>query len=175
MKLKAIVMLLAVLLLSDESAFAEFCALDQVPAASLLYPFVVFDYNNPYQGENTLFSVTDVAAAPQIVHFVLWTDYGQRVLDWNVVLSGYDVQTFAVRDLLKSGVIQSTGTDGLEASAPRAEGPADPIATLPAQGDRGSKRDVSGRALQTPNSAVLETAPGIWAHLGPRICASTPS
>ena len=103
--------LAAVLALGAGSvAYANVCAVDQVPAATLLYPFVVLDYNGGSNGTTTLFSVTNVSAEAQIVHFVLWTDYSYHVLDWNVLLSGYDVQTMNIRDILMNGVLPSTGT-----------------------------------------------------------------
>ncbi len=103
--------LAAVLALGAGSvAYANVCAVDQVPAATLLYPFVVLDYNGGGSGTTTLFSVTNVSAEAQIVHFVLWTDYSYHVLDWNVLLSGYDVQTMNIRDILMNGVLPSTGT-----------------------------------------------------------------
>ncbi|MCP4895451.1 MAG: hypothetical protein GY906_00620 [bacterium] len=118
-------------------AFAAFCTTDHVPAATVLFPFVVFDYNNEVDGENTFFTVTNVSSDPQIVHFTLWSDYSLHVLDWNVVLSGYDVQATSIRDILISGILPSTGTDGFDiADAPNPEGPAIPDGTLPVPLDR---------------------------------------
>ncbi len=100
----------AVLVLGASSAvFANVCALDQTPSATLLFPFVTYDYNAGDQGETTLFAVTNVSNEAQIVHFVLWTDYSLHVLDWNVVLSGYDVTTMNIRDLLAYGDLPNTG------------------------------------------------------------------
>lgn len=93
-------------------AHANFCAFDAVPASTILYPFVAFDYNNPIDGTTTLYSVTNVSWEAQIVHFVLWTDYSLPIFDWNVVLSGYDVQTQNIRDFLYFGDLPNTGTSG---------------------------------------------------------------
>ncbi|NOZ93152.1 MAG: hypothetical protein GXP47_00215 [Acidobacteria bacterium] len=91
------------------AAYANMCARDNVPAATILYPFVHYNYTDT--NVNTLFSVTNVSSEAVIVHFTLWTDYSLHVVDWNVVLSGYDVQTFSVRDILDiPGILPSTGT-----------------------------------------------------------------
>ena len=34
---------------------------DRAPAASLLFPFVTFDYETPYGGETTLISITNLS------------------------------------------------------------------------------------------------------------------
>ena len=92
--------------------YANICAFDPVPAATLLFPFVAFDYNNPIDGTTTLFAITNVSNEAQIVHVTLWTDYSLAVLDFNIVLSGYDVQTLNIRDILIGGQLPVTGTSG---------------------------------------------------------------
>jgi hypothetical protein len=114
-------------------AYANFCAFDPVPAASLLFPFVAFDYNNPINGTTTLFAITNVSSDAQIVHVTLWTDYSIAVLDFNIVLSGYDVQTLNIRDILYFGNLPDTGTSGdlivrANANPPLADGPVNPLA-----------------------------------------------
>jgi len=90
-------------------AYANVCAMDQAPAATLLYPFVVYDYNAVNdKGDTTLFAVTNVSNEAVIVHFTLWTDYSTHVLDWDVMLTGYDVQTMNIRDILKNGELPTT-------------------------------------------------------------------
>ena len=42
----------------------------------------------------------------------LWTDYSAPVLGFNILLSGYDVQTLNVRDILYFGQLPNTGTAG---------------------------------------------------------------
>jgi len=93
-------------------AYANFCAFDPAPAASLLFPFVAFDYNNPIGGTTTLFSITNVSHEAQVVHITIWTDYTFPVLDYNVVLSGYDVISQNIRDILYFGDLPNTGTTG---------------------------------------------------------------
>ena len=106
--------------------YANICAFDPVPAATLLFPFVAFDYNNPIDGTTTLFAITNVSNEAQIVHVTLWTDDSVAVLDFNIVLSGYDVQTMNIRDILISGILPVTGTAGalvVDGPPPSDDGP----------------------------------------------------
>jgi hypothetical protein len=91
---------------------ANICAHDAVPAASLLFPYVVFDYSNPTSGETTLIAITNMSSQAQIVHLTLWSDISVRALDLNIVLSGYDVQTINLRDILHFSLLPVTGTEG---------------------------------------------------------------
>ena len=61
------------------TAFANFCSYDAVPAATLLFPFVQLDYENPTSGDATLFAITNVSAEAQIVHITVWTDYSVAI------------------------------------------------------------------------------------------------
>jgi len=90
------------------TAYASMCANDVVPAATLLFPFVQYDYDAGLAGNNgatTLFAITNVSDVAQIVHITLWTDYSIAILDFNLVLTGYDVQTMNIRDILRDGII----------------------------------------------------------------------
>jgi hypothetical protein len=93
-------------------ANANFCAFDPAPAATLLFPFVAFDYNNPIDGAETLFGITNVSSEAQVVHVTLWSDYSTAVFDFNILLSGYDVVTLHIRDFLYFGTLPDTGTTG---------------------------------------------------------------
>ena len=87
------------------TAYANLCATDVVPAATLLFPFVQYDYENPDGGDATLFAITNVSAEAQIVHITIWTDYSVAILDFNVILTGYDVVTMNIRDILGTGTL----------------------------------------------------------------------
>jgi len=83
-----------------------------VPAATLLFPFVQYDYDAGLAGETgatTLFAITNVSNEAQIVHITLWTDYSIAILDFNIVLTGYDVQTINIRDILRDGWLPYEG------------------------------------------------------------------
>ncbi len=102
----------ALIVAASSVAYANICAFDAVPAATLLFPFVTLDYNNPVDGSTTLFAITNVSSEAQIVHITVWSDASIGVLDFNVVLSGYDVQTMNIRDILYNGILPITGTTG---------------------------------------------------------------
>lgn len=98
----------ALVLGASSVLYANVCAFDAVPAASLLYPFVVYNYEQGAAGYDTLFSVTNVSSEAQIVHFTVWTDFSVAILDFNVVLTGYDVQNISIRDILRDGQLPIT-------------------------------------------------------------------
>jgi hypothetical protein len=95
------------------TAYAVECAMDVVPASTLLFPFVEYDYDTgaiggtDNSGQTTLIAITNVSSEAQIVHITLWTDYSVAVLDFNLTLTGYDVQTMNIRDILRDGVLPS--------------------------------------------------------------------
>ena len=96
------------------AAYAVECALDVVPASTLLFPFVQYDYDGGDQGSTTLFAITNVSSEAQIVHITLWTDYSIAILDFNLTLTGYDVQTINIRDILEFGILPSDDTGANE-------------------------------------------------------------
>jgi len=98
----------ALVLGASSVLYANVCAFDAVPAATLLYPFVVYNYEQGAAGYDTLFSVTNVSSEAQIVHFTVWTDFSVAILDFNVILTGYDVQNISIRDILKTGQLPVT-------------------------------------------------------------------
>ena len=82
----------ASLVLAGNQAFAVEDAIDVVPAATLLLPYFQVNLadNN---GVDTLFSVNNASAAPQIAHITFWTDMSRPTLDFDIYLTGYDVFT----------------------------------------------------------------------------------
>ncbi|HEY0556835.1 MAG TPA: hypothetical protein VGG20_21440 [Thermoanaerobaculia bacterium] len=91
-------------------ALAVICTIDEVPAATLLLPYFEVDFDNP-NGANTLFSINNASATAVLAHVVVWSDLSKVVLDFNVYLTGYDVQTISVSDLLH-GVLPQTASAG---------------------------------------------------------------
>ncbi len=83
------------------------CRVTGQPAATLLIPFFEADLGNP-SGPNTLASINNASAKPALARVVLWTDWGVPTLAFDVYLTGYDVQTLNIRDLLL-GVLPETG------------------------------------------------------------------
>lgn len=140
MKKLFIVALAAVALLGFAgSSFALLCASDPVPAGTLLFPFVTGRYaasataSNPVadrEAETTLFAVTNVSDSAKIVHFVLWNDFSYPVIDWDALLTGYDVYTVNFADVME-GYLRPTGP----ATDPKTSRAYSPMGTQPiAQG-----------------------------------------
>ena len=98
----------AVMLGAGSVAFANVCAFDNTPAATLLYPFEAYNYAEGASGVNTLFSVTNTSSEAQIVHVTVWTDFSVAILDFNILLTGYDVQSMDIRTILAAGQLPVT-------------------------------------------------------------------
>ncbi len=166
------------------TAYATYCANDVVPASTLLFPFVEFDYSiDGDLGPTTLFSITNVSNKAQIVHITLWTDYSIAILDFNLVLTGYDVQTMNIRDILRKGLLPfeegaelSTGDIGnanIWAEDNAGDQPADlgPFSSnnqlLPSAIDLWFAASPIGNGLPDPESTydgfgILDCDPDIW-------------
>ncbi|HEV8583240.1 MAG TPA: hypothetical protein VGX68_29585 [Thermoanaerobaculia bacterium] len=85
------------------------CRVADQPAATLLIPYFEVDLADP-SGQTTLFSVNNASVKPALARVVLWTDWGVPTLAFDVYLTGYDVQTFNVRDLLQ-GRLPASGPE----------------------------------------------------------------
>ena len=112
-------------------AFAVVGTIDDVPAATLLLPYFEVDLDNP-DGVTTLMSINNASASAVLAHVVLWTDLSVHVLDFNVYLTGYDVQSINLRDILVYGNLPLTaddGNDGADTISP--QGPASDDESFP--------------------------------------------
>jgi hypothetical protein len=107
---------------------AEICTIDDVPAATLLLPYFEVDLQN-LDCINTLFSINNASAAAAIAHVTLWTDQSIPTLDFDVYLTGYDVQTISVRDIF-NGRLPRTADRGADAGD--AASPSPPLGTTQA-------------------------------------------
>lgn len=95
------------------------CDIGTTPAATLLLPYFEVDLENP-AGETTLFTITNTSNFDQIAHVTLWTDYSFPVIDFNIYLTGYDVQSINLYDVIGRGVIApDAGTGTAIASSKR--------------------------------------------------------
>ncbi|MEA2240343.1 MAG: hypothetical protein QOC81_5067 [Thermoanaerobaculia bacterium] len=82
------------------------CDVKVGPAATLLLPYFEVDVADN-SGQTTLFTVTNVTRYPQIAHVTLWTDRAFPLLTFNLYLTGYDVQSINLADVLIRGVVAS--------------------------------------------------------------------
>jgi hypothetical protein len=88
---------------------ADSCDIGVTPAATLLLPYFNVDFSGGNTA-NTVFTVVNTSRFPQIAHVVLWTDWSFAALDFNIFLTGYDVQSISLRDIFANGQIAPTAT-----------------------------------------------------------------
>ena len=97
---------------SDDS-----CDIAVLPAATLLLPYFEVDVGGPPASSlTTLLSLVNTSREPQIAHITLWTDWGYPLFGWNVVLTGYDVQSFNLRDVLGGNIVTARAGVGSRSS-----------------------------------------------------------
>jgi hypothetical protein len=114
-KLTVCIALVSLLALGGQ-AIAEICTIDDVPAATLLLPYFEVDLGST-TGANTLFSINNASAASAVAHVTLWTDESIPTLDFDVFLTGYDVQTISMRDIF-NGILPRTADNGVDPDTP---------------------------------------------------------
>jgi hypothetical protein len=125
------------------AARAVIGTIDAVPAATLLLPYFEVDAVHE-DGVTTLFSINNASAAAVLAHITVWTDLSYPVLDFNVYLTGYDVQSINLRDVLIHGVLPRTASAGQ-----------DPGDTISPQGAFSQDIDFASCNAQLPPPAEL--------------------
>jgi hypothetical protein len=96
------------------SAGAITCTIDQRPAATLLVPRFGVSLNadstvkrGTPDSYDTLIAIGNASSAPMIAHVSVFNRRSTLVLDFNVALTGFDVVTWRMSDVI-SGLIPST-------------------------------------------------------------------
>jgi hypothetical protein len=84
------------------------CRVSVRPAATLLVPWFGVDLSGQ-NGLTTVVSITNIDSRPHLASVTLWTDWAVPTLTFNLYLTGFDVQTLNLRDILKNGVLPATG------------------------------------------------------------------
>ena len=92
-------------------ARAEIGTADQVPAATLLLPYFEVDLADP-STINTTFTINNASATAVLAHVTLWTDEGIPTLNFNIYLTGYDIQPVNLGNLFTEGKIPATASAG---------------------------------------------------------------
>ena len=95
------------------------CDVAVFPAATLLLPFFAVDMTGT-SGETTLFTVTNTTNVPNAARVTLWTDFGHPVVHFSIFLTGYDVQSINLFDVIGRGIIGQPAGTGSN-SSPRGE------------------------------------------------------
>ncbi|HUR81084.1 MAG TPA: hypothetical protein VM733_09970, partial [Thermoanaerobaculia bacterium] len=78
------------------------CDIAMLPAATLLLPYFEVDLADRTVAD-TRFTIVNVTNADRVAHVTLWTDRAYPVLGFNVPLTGYDMTTISVFDVLALG------------------------------------------------------------------------
>jgi len=100
------VLIALVLLAVAGTGYAVTCAYDNVPAATLLVPYFRVSLNGATGapigtgGVDTLVSIVNVSTPGVIAHVTVWNKFSKAVLDFNVPLTGKDVASFSMRDVM---------------------------------------------------------------------------
>ena len=97
------------------TAVAVTCTIDQRPAATLLVPYFQVSYDGAGDlvatgpdARDTIVTIANASAAPMIAHVNVYTRESVLVLDFNIALTGFDVQAMRVSDIL-SGILPASG------------------------------------------------------------------
>jgi hypothetical protein len=99
------VLIALVLLAVAGTGYAVTCAYDNVPAATLLVPYWKVSLNGAgfpigKTGTDTLVSIVNVSVPGVIAHVTVWNKYSKAVVDFNIPLTGKDVVSFSMRDIM---------------------------------------------------------------------------
>jgi hypothetical protein len=105
-KLTAVAVAAAALLVVAPAG-ADLCTVEATPAATLLLPYFEVDIDDP-NGVDTFFSINNASADAVLTHVILWGDWSVEALDFNVYLTGYDVQTIGMGLIIRNGVLPVT-------------------------------------------------------------------
>ena len=99
------------------SASAVTCTIDQRPAATLLVPYfqVSFDaagnvVSTGPGARDTIVTIGNASSAPMIAHVNVYNRFSQLVLDFNVALTGFDIQAMRMSDII-TGHLPNTPVD----------------------------------------------------------------
>ncbi len=99
------------------SASAVTCTIDQRPAATLLVPYFQVSYGPGGQlistglgARDTIVTIGNASSSPMIAHVNVYDRFSELVLDFNVALTGFDVQAMRISDII-GGNLPNTPID----------------------------------------------------------------
>lgn len=105
-RLSLLLSLIAPVLSAATTRNDDSCDVSVMPAATLLLPYFEVEVAKPpATARTTLFTVINTSNQPQIAKVTLWTDYSYPVLEFQIFLTGYDVQAINLWDVLARGVL----------------------------------------------------------------------
>ena len=150
---------------------ADSCDIGVTPAATLLLPYFEVDTSATLGGgANTLFTITNTSPFPQVAHVTVWTDWSFPVLDFNIFLTGYDVQGISMFDVIARGIVVPV-TSGV---------PGTSITTVPGAAPAGTtlgstplSNTSNPNFVTTGTSSVSSTCAGLPGNLPLDVVAAT--
>jgi hypothetical protein len=83
------------------------CTIQTAPSPTLLLPYFEVNIDDP-SGVDTFFSINNALPYGVLGHVVVWTDMSVEALDFNVYLTGYDVQTIGMGLIIRDGILPVT-------------------------------------------------------------------
>jgi hypothetical protein len=90
------------------------CDVGTYAAATLLLPYFEVDYRSPATtAVNTVLTVINTSRVPQIARVTIWTDLGFPASWFNVSLTGFDVQTISLYEVIARGNYPVTSHDAV--------------------------------------------------------------
>lgn len=113
-------LLLALAAMAATPARADLGTIDDVAAATLLFPHFEVNPTAP-NGVNTILTVQNTSASAGVVSVTLWTDYGIPTAKFNLYLTGYDTETLDLRAVLNRAppVTADAGDDPTDQISPK--------------------------------------------------------
>ncbi len=128
---KVLTMLVAIAALAAfaGSASAVTCTIDHKPSATLLLPYFQTSVSNAsgsiaktpfgggFNGTDTLVTIVNASAADTLAHVTVWTDRSVPVFDFNVGLTGFDVLSWSMGDVLSGTLPTNDALAGANACA----------------------------------------------------------
>jgi hypothetical protein len=125
---KALIACLAVVAMFAfaNAASAVTCTNDQHPAATLLVPYFqvsVGPDGTPFGGtalaRDTIVTIANASSAPMIAHVNVYDRFSSLQLDFNVALTGFDVQAWRMSDILSGNLpvtVNALGADACQSN-----------------------------------------------------------
>jgi hypothetical protein len=111
MRRVAAVISLVFLIAVGGRAFAGVEIVSDQPSASLLLPYFEVNLDDP-SGANTLMTINNASATAILAHVVIWSDLSVPSREFLVYLTGCDVYTLNLGDLLTNGILPQTASAG---------------------------------------------------------------
>jgi hypothetical protein len=160
---------IAAVLVIASPASAITCTVDQRPAATLLVPYfqVSFDgdgnlVSTGVGARDTIVTIANASSAPMIAHVNVFDRQSTLVLDFNVALTGWDVQAMRVSDILTGILPASSNSDKIGGDVcQRAGGAVYPATDGFLRVDPLSPADPNDNVLATTDYPVPAFGPGL--------------